>query len=197
MVIYYSVLRLGRCVDTMYSSLLTMHLPDPTMRVTITFSRIASSLYLLCDHILWLGKSGLVKVDNNNWSKLSNKFWLYSITMNLIRDFYEIIRIYKVNNLCNLNQRYYFSNVSPHHERCISANNQTAIERAIYRMINWIIRHKDVSSDTLKNFCDFWIPMNSLGHVNLSPGTIGLLGAVSSTISILQILDYTFRLSPS
>ncbi len=185
------VLRLGRCVDVMHSALQSLHLPDSTLRVTLTFSRIASSLYLLCDHMLWFGRMGLIDVDKNEWSQWSNKFWLYSITMNLMRDFYEIINILKISNSTNLSQKHYLGHsssihVMPSHP---SITTQTAIE--------WIIKNKNVCIDTLKNFCDFWIPMTCLGHAKLSPSTVGLLGLLSSLIAILQIFDYTYRLSPS
>ncbi len=181
------VLRLGRCVDVMHSALQSVHLPDSTLRVTLTFSRIASSLYLLCDHMLWLGRMGLIDVDKNEWSQWSNKFWLYSITMNLMRDIYEIINILRISNSTNLAQKHLGHSstirVTP------SITTQTAIE--------WIIKNKNVCIDTLKNFCDFWIPMTSLGHTKLSPSTIGFLGLLSSLIAILQIFDYTYRVSPS
>jgi len=189
------VLRLGRCLDVMHSALQTIHLPDSTLRTTLTLSRIASSLYLLCDHILWFGRIGLINVDKNDWSNWSNKFWLYSITMNLVRDFYEIFNLLKISNSSNLAQKHYYGhssriNVMPSHT-------PVTYETSFIRTVEWIIRNKNVCTDTLKNFCDFWIPMTSLGHTKLSPSTIGFLGMLSSLIAILQIFDYAYRLSPS
>lgn len=192
------LLRMGRCVDVMHSAMQTIHLPDSTLRITLTFSRIASSLYLLCDHMLWLGKIGFINVNKNEWSKWSNKFWLYSITMNLIRDLYEIKNILKLSNTSNLTQKHYFGHSSRVNAMPSHASNTSIIsETGITKSMELIIKHKNVCIDTLKNFCDFWIPLSSLGHIKLSPSMVGLLGSLSSLIAILQILDYAYRLSPS
>lgn len=163
-----------------------MHLPDSTLRLTLTFSRISSSLYLFCDHILWFGRMGLFDIDKSKWSNLSNKFWLYSIVMNLIRDFYEIQNILKASS---------FSRYSQPRGKVVSEN--LNLEAQFIVFMNWISRNKNVSLDTFKNFCDFWIPLNSLGHVKAHPGVIGLCGAISSFAAIIQIIDISYRLSPS
>ena len=169
-----------------------MHLPDPTLRLSLTFSRIASSLYLLCDHMVWIGRVGLVNVDKSRWSQLSDKFWLYSITMNLMRDVYEIMNLLKLNGYSNSGPKHYFG-----HSSRIDVIPITTSDNQMLRSINWLIKHKNICIDTLKNFCDLWIPMTSLGHTKLSPQTIALLGMLSSTIAILQIFNYSYRLSPS
>ncbi|XP_054160135.1 peroxisomal membrane protein 11B-like [Oppia nitens] len=192
------LLRLGRCIDALYSSLQTMHLPDPTLRVTLTVSRIANSLYLLCDHMVWLASTGLISVNGKQWSEWSNKFWLYSIAMNLTRDIYEISNILKFSltfNKNNINQNYYYE-----HSSRFDGNQTNLINssKAQYlKIIEWIIKHKIICIDTFKNFCDLWIPLTSLGHTKLSPQTIGFLGLFSSLIAILQIYNYSYRLSPS
>ncbi|CAG2163426.1 unnamed protein product [Oppiella nova] len=192
---FTSLLRLGRCVDVLHSSMQTMHLPDPTLRVTLTLSRIASSLYLLCDHMLWLSSTGLFpSVHSKQWSEWSNKFWLYSIAMNLVRDVYEISNILKANNYVN-SQKHYFGHSS--RIDVIPPNILNPTQDQYLQIIEWIIKHKNVCIDTLKNFCDIWIPMTSLGHTRLSAQTIGFLGLLSSLIAILQVFDYAYRLSPS
>ncbi|CAG2111546.1 unnamed protein product [Medioppia subpectinata] len=177
------MLRLGRCVDVLYSSMQTMHLPDPTLRVTLTASRIASSLYLLCDHMLWLSGTGLVAMDSKQWSQWSNKFWLYSITMNLVRDVYEISNLLKANTYVT-SQKHYFGHSS--RIDVIPGNPLDSSPNQYLKLIEWIVRHKNVCVDTLKNFCDLWIPMTALGHTRLSAQTIGFLGLLSSLIAILQ-----------
>ena len=54
---------------------------------------------------------------------------------------------------------------------------------------------KPLIMDTLKNLADFWIPMSSLGHVNLPPFLIGILGIISSITSALPLVDpITYKL---
>ena len=43
--------------------------------------------------------------------------------------------------------------------------------------------------DTLKNLADFWLPMSALGHINLSPVLVGILGVISSITSALPLID--------
>ena len=45
--------------------------------------------------------------------------------------------------------------------------------------------------DTLKNLADFWLPMSALGHINLSPVLVGILGVISSITSALPLIDPT------
>lgn len=161
-----TVLRLGRCLDVLYSALSSIHYPDLTLRVTLTLSKIANSLYLLADHILWFGRTGLVNVDGDRWNRVANKYWLYSITMNLARDVYEIMRI--------LNRR---------------GRRQ--------KTINVVLEHREIVIDTLKNGCDFLIPLAALGYIRLNAGVIGLLGVISSLAAIVSLVDPLSRLTPT
>ncbi|GLH12676.1 Peroxisomal membrane protein 11B, partial [Gryllus bimaculatus] len=56
---FRKLLRLGRFLDTLYGALSTLHYPDLTIRITCTLSKITNALYLLADHILWIGRTGL------------------------------------------------------------------------------------------------------------------------------------------
>lgn len=50
------------------------------------------------DHIVCLDKlkllSGRWKIDASKWDRWSTKFWLYSILLGLVRDGYEVFKIY-------------------------------------------------------------------------------------------------------
>lgn len=172
----------------MNSTRQTINLPDPVLRITLTFSRIASSLFILTDNIIWMQNIGLINVDKAKWVKISSKLWLYSILMNLVRDLYEIKRI--------------AAQQDRHESSCygfqrLNSGPRSNLPPEIVAIRQWLMSHKSVSVDTLKNACDVWIPLSTLGHVNLSPTSVGLLGCVSSTAAILQIIDYSSRLSPS
>jgi peroxin-11B len=51
--------------------------------------------------------------------------------------------------------------------------------------------------DTVKNGCDVMIPLTALGYMRLSPGTVGLLGVVSSVAAIISLVDPLARLTPA
>lgn len=175
------MLRLGKSAEALYSVLPLVDHPDVTIRFTLSLSKISNSLFLLCDHVLWLGRTGICEIETDKWTRLASKYWLYSITMNLIRDFYEISRIIKIEN----------DLICP--QRCRTLNE---LFLAIGRGFDRIQTHKDVMCDVVKNSCDFFIPLTALGYTKLSPSVIGALGVVSSIAGLVAVLDSKCKLTP-
>lgn len=178
------VYRFGRCSDTLYTALKSIHLNDPTLRHTITLSRISMAMYLLTDHIVWLGRVGLADVNTAKWSKLSYKLWLYYLLMNLSRDIYEISRI--LNKFLSASEEVQFGKVY---------RSQSLISK-LQRLCGFLTMHKDVAFDTVKNGCDVCLPLAQLGYLSISPRTVGVLGAISSVAGMLPLIDSSFKLSP-
>lgn len=176
--------RFGRCSDTLYSALSSINLNDPTLRHTITLSRINNALYLLTDHIIWLGRAGVANIDNAKWSRLSYKLWLYYLVLNLGRDVYEIARI--IDRFISPNKEFHFERIE-----CSGS-----IVPTIYMLYNLLKTNKDVAVDTVKNGCDVCLPLAQLGYLSISPRTIGILGAISSIAGMLPLLDPSYKLSP-
>lgn len=165
----FLVLRFGRCLDSLYSALKMMKYPDPMVRITLITAKMANALYLLADHLIWIGRVGILRVDLEKWNKVANKYWLLTIVMSLIRDIYEILKIFE-------------------HEK--SAFKQ-------HHILSCLKNHKEVMIDTIKNGCDLFIPLTALGVTKCTPGTIGLLGIISSLIGLYTIIDPLYKLSPS
>ncbi|XP_022256838.1 peroxisomal membrane protein 11B-like isoform X2 [Limulus polyphemus] len=178
------IFRFGRSLDVFYSALTAINIPDLTLRLTITLSRINSALYLLADHILWIGHAGIVDVNKDKWSALSNKFWLYSLVMNLIRDAYEIKSLLQIQV-----SRNYVENK----EMLLLSQPRNPFSS----LIQWMIYHRPVTVELIKNGCDFWIPLSNLKIVKISPVTVGLLGFISSLAGILQIINTSYKLTTS
>lgn len=180
---FRKLLRLGRCLDTLYSALSTMKYPDLIIRITLTLSKIANALFLLADHIIWIGRVGLIRVDTEKWSKVANKYWLMNITLNLARDVYEIVRI--------LEQEKKFSS---------SKKNLAASKyklQNVSQSLSHLENHKDIVIDTIKNGCDLFIPLTALGYTRLTPGIIGVCGLISSVIGIYTLVFPLYKLTPS
>lgn len=177
------MLRFGKCIDVIYSTLALFDHPDPTVRHTLILSKIATSLFLLGDHLLWLGRADVCNIDTQKWSQISNKYWLYSITMNLVRDFYEISCIIKAQKQA----------IVPD----CGIHNVNDLYKTVLRTLTVLQSNRSVMIDTVKNACDFFIPLTALGHSNLSPGTVGWLGVVSSIAGLLVLLEPKIKLSPS
>ncbi|GIY38755.1 peroxisomal membrane protein 11B [Caerostris darwini] len=178
--------RFGRGVDTLYAALSTLHLSDPTLRYTITFSKINMALYLITDHIIWLARAGLLDIDKAKWGKLSYKLWLFSIVMNLSRDFYELKQILRKSSCGSLKQEMQGKLTSKHNTILSKLN--------LY--YNVLALHKDVVLDTIKNTCDVCLPLSQLGYLQISPKTVGLFGVISSMAGILPLLDSSYKLTP-
>ncbi|XP_053212950.1 peroxisomal membrane protein 11B-like [Panonychus citri] len=170
------LLRLGRSVDLMYSSMSSLSISDPILRMIVTSSRISSSLFLFADHLVWLKKVGLLQIDESKWSDTSNRFWLYSSILNLLRDCHEIKLLIESE------------------QRLRKIKQQLGSVEYLTTVGSILLKHKNVSIDTVKNICDTLLPMASLGQLKVSPSKIGLIGIVSSTAAILQIVNPSYRL---
>uniref|UniRef100_A0A1L8DVM9 Putative peroxisomal bioproteinsis protein peroxin n=1 Tax=Nyssomyia neivai TaxID=330878 RepID=A0A1L8DVM9_9DIPT len=168
---FRKTLRLGKCVDTFYSSLASLHYEDAVVRATVTLSKLASSMFLFCDHIIWFARTGFIKrIDVEKWNKLANKYWLFSVVMNLMRDVYEIKRLLK---------------------------QQSTKKTCTLDTLRCIYEHKPIMWDTIRNITDLFIPLNGLGYAKLSPRTIGLLGLISSIAGLVALIEPTAKLSPA
>ncbi|OAD58705.1 Peroxisomal membrane protein 11B, partial [Eufriesea mexicana] len=177
---FRKLLRLGRCLDSLYSTLKIMKYPDVVVRVTLILSKIANALFLLADHIIWIGRVGLFRVNIEKWSKVANKYWLMSIIMNLTRDIYEIIRILKDEGKDILMRTPKFYDIWRQYE-------------LLYHLKN----HKDIVIDAIKNGCDLFIPLSALGFTKFTPGAIGILGMMSSIVGLYTLIYPLYKLAPS
>lgn len=138
-------------------------------------------MFLLADHILWIGRSDLYKVDANKWSRICSQYWLYSIILNLLRDLHEILKILRL-----------------HKEEVVCQRVKTVpdIIKCMYRAVVCLQKYPQVTIDVLKNTCDIFLPLVALGYIKLSPGTVGTLGTVSSVAGLVVLLKPTCKLPP-
>ncbi|XP_051157186.1 peroxisomal membrane protein 11B [Leptopilina boulardi] len=178
---FRKLLRLGRCFESLYSTFSTINYPDVVIRITMSVSRISSALFLLADHIIWIGRVGIMQVDISKWTSMSNRYWLMMLIMNLTRDFYEILQILKD---CKTNLLW-----------------NRASKRSVLKYYGQVCSHfkyrTDIISDTIKNGCDIFIPLTALGYTKLSPGAVGILGVISSLIGIYTLVYPAAKLVPS
>ncbi|XP_050442460.1 peroxisomal membrane protein 11B isoform X2 [Adelges cooleyi] len=178
---FRKLLRFGRFIDSLHTALRTVNHSDKTIRFCVTFSKIAHSLYLLCDHYLWLGKQNFIQVNATKWSQVANKYWLLSIVLNLVRDVVELNRLLK----------------AVLKKKILNTLSRKVAPRDVFtgEAIQFVRDHKDLLIDTVKNGCDLMLPLTNLGIVRLSPGIIGVAGMVSSTLSLYTLIDRRAKLS--
>lgn len=174
------MLRFGRFIDSLHTALRTVNHTDKTIKFCVTFSKIAHSLYLLCDHFIWLSKRSLIQINTTKWSQASNKYWLLSIILNLVRDAVEL------NNLLQAMLK----------KKILNTLNRKVSPRDVFtgEAVQFVRSHKDLLIDTVKNSCDIILPLTNLGFIRLSPGTIGVVGMVSSVLSLYTLMDQRAKL---
>lgn len=173
-----------------YASFKTIHQKDIILRITLTCSKLSQALFLIGDHFIWLSRTGLFKnIDAKKWGNLSNRYWLLSIVMNLARDVYEIFKLIDLHRSAN--------RIGVLNNKCPKVTNVKDFEKLALYSFSLLKGHKDVVVDTVKNVCDVFIPMTSLGYVKLSPMTIGLLGTLSSLAGLMALIQSDAKLVPS
>lgn len=151
--------------------------PELMVRLTLTMAKVTNALYLLADHLIWIGRMGILKVDLEKWNRIANKYWLVSIVMNLTRDIYEIFKTFG-------------------HECLVERLTKRSIFKQ-HRILCYLKNHKEVMVDTIKNGCDLFIPLTALGYTKCTPGLIGLFGIISSLIGLYTIIDPCCKIYPS
>ena len=105
---FRKLLRLGTFIDVLHGARQSMHHPSLLTGALVTLSKIALAMYLFGDHLIWLHRfeiffdkkfvlrfiffrNNLIKVnDIKEWEKFSDQSWLYSIILNLVRDYFEL-----------------------------------------------------------------------------------------------------------
>jgi len=196
-------------VEVLYGVLKTLHIHDVTLRSLITLSRIAQSIFLIADHIIWVGRTGLVKINTEKWKNLSNRCWLYSITLNLIRYypgnhrelFYHLnfsLLFSSCRDLYEIKQAY---RQYPPASIAVSLNSNSGLVRnalsSLPHITSCCMERRDIAVDTVKNICDIFIPLSNQGHLNINSGIIGFLGVVSSIAGICALIDPSAKICPT
>jgi len=167
------LLRLGTCIEALRSAVSSVGQPDLTLRLSLTLGRISSAMYLFTDHLLWLHQANLIKLtDRQNWKMTSNRCWLYSIIMALVRDVYEIYKILKAYSTTQNSKLHLLGTPTPD----------------LIFIKHLIDNHKSVVLDLLRNLSDVVIPLDTLGYID-TPKLSGFLGVLSSLIATLQLVN--------
>lgn len=128
-------------------------------------------------------------IDTPKWNLRSNRYWLLSLIMTIIRDIYEINRVISTFTMHkNLSACIVSSFVSIRTSKDVTA--------CISSVTEFMFTYKHLTIDLVKNVCDLFIPLNSLGYVKLKPRMIGLLGVISSLMGLIVILNPNCKLLP-
>ena len=189
------------------SALKTIHLQDHFLRLVLTTSSISQACYLVMDNLLWLNSIGLVQLSSKrtqDYSKWSNKFWLYSSILYLARDLHEYLELLKTGE--DNDQLVWSSDPTRKYQRddtsgvySSQGNTGRRLRRRLIRKMTLVLlarKNLPLHLDTVKNLFDVVLPLASLDFIKVSPGLQGLCGLVSSILSLFIVWDSRFKLTP-
>jgi len=127
-----------------------------------------------------LNRNNFLQINAPRWGQAGNRYWLLSIIMNLVRDVVELNNLFKAilkkKILNTLNRK-----VAPKNDFTGEA-------------VQFVRSHKDLLIDTVKNSCDIMLPLSNLGFIRVSAGTIGIVGMISSVLSLYTLVDQKAKL---
>ncbi|KAI2808480.1 Peroxisomal membrane protein PMP30B, partial [Blomia tropicalis] len=175
------MLRFGKCVEALTTSLNSLPLNDNFLRTTISLSRISNGLYLLCDNIDWLVRIGLLKWDEVRYAKMANNYWLYGVVLVLIKNLYQLQLIYY------------------NHPRSFdtfhcdgSGSNMLDLYSYMKELSNFVCYNKGLTLEIVRDICDLCLSLNASEKYSFTPTTVGFAGVISSLIPILKCHSILF-----
>jgi len=169
------VFRLGTSFSQFWTTLQTIQLSDPLLRVLITLTKINRGIYLLIDHLMWAHRMKLLTIRDKYWAHFANQFWFLAIILGLMRDMYELLRALR-SERGRLKQ---YQNYQPVTRQAIG---------------NTLQNNPAVCLDVVKNCGDLLIPLSRLDHIYLPGGIVGLLGVVSSLAGLIATYNKQLKL---
>lgn len=160
--------RLGKSLDMFLAAIKGSKVQDPLIRICIVGARMCRVVYFLYDILNWCCRVTLMKGSAKDYAKKAAPFWFIAVVFGLIRDAYEIIN--------------YILRVKAKHQNL-------SVKEAV-------TQRPDIAVDTMKNACDFLIPLKIWGKLEMTTGTMGVLGLMSSICGMLTLWSPTFKLTP-
>lgn len=187
--------RLGNTMNSIDAAKKTLHLSDPVLRLCLTVANINRALYFICDNVLWARSLGFLKgIDKDRWNLNANRYYFFSLVMNLTRDLYVITQLMVQRS----RERQFQQKVNQHLNdspdvACVII---PQLDAFLFLLIESLKNHPAVVLDTIKNMCDLFIPLDKLGIYQTNAGVIGMCGLVSSLIGILSVLKTNLKIKP-
>lgn len=117
----------------------------------------------------------LLHINDQYWSRLSNRFWLLAISLGLIRDIFELLKALREER-----------------ERLSQYQSYEPVNKKA--MCSVLQNNPAVCIDVVKNLGDFFIPVARLDLMYLPGGVIGLLGVISSLAGLIATYNEQLKL---
>ena len=182
-------MRFGKSLDLLQGALRSFQLDNLILKLTLTLSKINQAAYLGVDHLIWAGKIGLAETNTKKWAKVSARFWLVTLTFNLIRNAYDVYLI--ILKYMALQRRKAKLSMNGNANYGPNEKEGDSILKKCF------IENKPAIVDLVKNMADVTLPLSSLGYLNTNPGFQGAMGIISSFMGVLVVWDPLLKLTPS
>lgn len=169
-------------MEALRSARRAINLQSYVLSLTLTTCHTNKAAFLLIDHYIWMGRVGILNIDDKYWSDKASRFWLLSLILGLIRDLYAL----RISTEKSLEDR--------HSEKPNHKEGACDVMMAILKALR---NNPQATIDLLKNGCDIVIPANSLGVININSGVVGLCGVLSSILAAVQVWYPHLKLVPS
>ncbi|XP_027810720.1 peroxisomal membrane protein 11C [Marmota flaviventris] len=143
---------------------------DVFVRWLSVLGNVADQLYYPCEHVAWAADAKVLRMDSARWWTLSTALWGFSLLLGVARSLWTVLRLRQRlrNPMTNLTSR-------------LPQSKQRAIE---------VRMHSEVLT-LLSNLADLanavhWLPPGVLWAGRFPPWLVGLMGTISSLLSIYQ-----------
>ncbi|XP_077994111.1 uncharacterized protein LOC144447868 [Glandiceps talaboti] len=158
--------RMARSMEFLQKASDAMNITDDILKTFEVLGMLGKAIWLVSDHVIWFGKVKVIEVDLGWWSRISAWTWLLGIVSLILRD------LRKIQNI---------------------ALRAKAMKDGGDREdpLTLKMEYKAARVELIKNFCDMWIPLGSLGYANKGYGASG--GVISSLIGFRQLWHKTVK----
>ncbi|XP_019613162.1 peroxisomal membrane protein 11C [Rhinolophus sinicus] len=143
---------------------------DVFVRCVSVLSNLADQLYYPCEHIAWAADAKVLHVDSAWWWSLSTALWGLSLLLGIARSLWMVLKLRKK---LRSPMEAFTSQLPPSKWRAMEAQIQSEVLTVLSNLAD------------LANAVH-WLPPGVLWAGRFPPWLVGLLGTVSSLLSVYQ-----------
>ncbi|KAG6846027.1 hypothetical protein H0H87_011075 [Tephrocybe sp. NHM501043] len=189
------LLRLGKPVEHLQSALRASLASGPAVEQILTVSRqLAYFGYLSYDALVWANAIKFLNLNSetaNKVAKTSNRLWLAGILFSLVNGVLKTVRLAQERKRLDVGTSYGEKDISAEHQREARLSSvKASVSLFLFQRIDkdsWDA-FKRARFATRQQFIidilDVWLPATGAGLVNLSEGTLGIFGLITSILGI-------------
>ncbi|XP_015427043.1 PREDICTED: peroxisomal membrane protein 11C [Myotis davidii] len=143
---------------------------DILVRCVSVLGNLADQLYYPCEHIAWAADAKILHVDAARWWVLSTAFWGLSLLLGVVRSLWVVLK---------LRQQLRSPAAAVTSQRPWST--QGAVEARIQSELLTLLSNLADLANAVH-----WLPPGFLWAGRFPPWLVGLLGTISSLLSVFQ-----------